>query len=335
MTGNYGGQGRGNITLFNVIATPLIIVILASILLITNLVGLIGVLVNGGEIVYEEENVNTYTSNVYKEEFGKAEGKNAKDSGVVVMFFYNEDTNIWEHTVNVGSNVRSEIKNVFSGESSPMVTYLTDNVKTDSNSADFVKAVTKMMPELANKIEEYDLTSPFTKNNDLTKMPVSKAVLTPLGKANEVLAEDGTVIMSVSQGEELSLAMIEFTNATGIPFVMTIDTSVNAFGRTIPTTDIFMVVLLVLVVALCVFSMVKKIREFNRIKNDFAGQDPLQPEGGIKVNARSPYYDEDDEDEVVVNDFESVDEEDAEEEESVSSDEADTQEDDNLNKDGE
>lgn len=331
MTGNYGGQQGGQrVTLFNVIATPVLICILASILLITNLVSLIGVLVNGGEIVYEEAAVTSYTTGAYDDQFKKVAGKNAKDSGIAIMFFYNEDINAWEHTTVIGNNVSSEIKNTFSGESSAMYKYLNDKVAAGSQDKAFVTAISGMMTELAKVIDEYDLTSPFVKNTDLSKMPKSCVVLMPKEKANEkaqpVVSEDGAVILSVEQGEELSKAMVAFTEATGVPVLMTIDTSVRAFGRTIPTTDIFMVVLLLAVVALCVFNIVKKTRDYNRIKNDFAGQDPLQPEGGIKVNARSPYYDED-EDEVAVDDFEVVDEGDEEgDEESEETEEADESE---------
>ncbi len=332
MTGNYGGQqGRGNVTLFNVIATPLLIIILTSVLLITQLVGLIGVLVNGGEIVYEEEALNSYVTDVYNKQF-KVEGKNAKDSGIAIMFFYNEDKEMVEHTVKFGSNISSKVQAAFSGESSAMNKYLTDKVNKEGRKDSLAKVLSGMMAELSKEIEEYDLTSPFVQNTELGKVPSSAAVIMPVEKKNEkaqpLTTEEGTVLMTVAEEAELSKAMVEFTKNTGIPVVMSIDTSVRAFGRAVPTSDIFMVVLLLLVFALCTVNLVKKIRDYNRIKNDFAGQEPVQ--GGIKVNARSPYYDED-EDEDVVDDFETVDEgdqsdeaeEESEEEEETEENEAD------------
>ena len=66
MTGNYNQQGRANVSLFSVIFTPIVILVLATALLVYNLIGLIGVLVNGGEIVYAEETLNNI-SIVYKQ----------------------------------------------------------------------------------------------------------------------------------------------------------------------------------------------------------------------------------------------------------------------------
>jgi len=325
MTGNYGGQqGRGNVTLFNVIATPLLIIILASVLLITNLVSLIGILVNGGEIVYEKEALNTYVTDVYDGQF-KVSGKNAKNSGIAIMFFYNEDKEIIEHTVKIGTNVSAKVQAAFSGESSAMNEYLKNKVNSADRKDSLATVLTGMVNELAKEIDGYDLTSPFVQNTELNKVPASAAIIMPVEKKGEkaqpLTTEDGTVLMSAADEAQLSKAMVEFTKTTGIPVVLTIDTSVRAFGRSVPTSDIFMVVLLLLVVALCVVNLVKKIRDYNRIKNDFAGQDPAQ-QGGIKVNARSPYYDED-EDGDAVDDFETVDESDEESDEAE--EEADTE----------
>ena len=308
MTGNYGGQqGRGNVTLFNVIATPLIIIILASVLLVTNSIGLISSLAKGGDITYAEETVTAYKNGVYDTQFKNAKGKNAKNSGIAIMFFYNDDNGTWEHTVQAGSNVSTEFSSaIFAGEGSAMVDYLSTKLTEDIKTSEkLVNALSAMMDELADEAEDYD--GKFIKKVTIEEISPSAVILMPIEGKNEkaqpVKSEDGTVLLSVADGEKLSAAMAKFTEVTGVPVVMTFDSSVRAFGRTIPTTDIFMVVLLLAVVALCVFNLVKKIRDYNRIKNDFGGQEPNQ----IKVNARSPYYDED-EDEVVVDDFEAVDE---------------------------
>lgn len=342
MTGNYGGQGgRGNVTLFNVIATPLLIIILTSVLLTVQLVGLIGALVKGGEIVYEEVALTNYVDGVYNGQFKKhngkvVEGKNAQQSGIAILFFYNEDKGIIEHTVKMGTNVSSKVQAAFSGETSAMNKYLTEKVNKEGRKDSLAKVLTGLMKELGEEIDGYDLTSPFVQKTELDKVPASAAIIMPVEKKNEkaqpLTTEDGTALMSVADEATLSKAMVEFTNKTGIPVVMSIDTSVRAFGRTIPTSDIFMVVLLMVVLALCIVNLVKKIRDFNRIKNDFAGQDPAQ--GGIKVNARSPYYDEDDDDEVVVDDFETVDESDDESEEAEENSEDEAEETEEDGEDG-
>ena len=319
MTGNYGGQRGRQISLFNVIATPLIIIILASVLLVTNSVGLISALVKGGNITYDETAVTNKKTEIYETLFKDGvKDKNAQNSGIAIMFFYNDDNSTWEYAVQHGENVNKDfVTAVFADKESTMVKYLTDSltkkVTVDGKEVvepkkgdELTAAIVGLLDKLAASVDEYDGVLSKKVNAEIS---ASTALLYPIEDAKKgeepqpVKSEKGAELLSVANGEAITAALVKFTEETGVHVSMTFDTSVRAFGRTIPTTDIFMVVLLLVVVLLCVFNLVKKIRDFKRIKNDFGGQDPSQ----IKVNARSPYYDED-EDEVVVDDFETVDE---------------------------
>ena len=277
MTGNYNQQGRGNVTLFSVIATPVIILVLAAVLLVYNLIGLIGTLVNGGNIVYEEEALNNYISTTYD---GSFKSSSAKNSGVVLMFFYNEDTNTMEYTIKAGSNVSTYATAVF-GTDSKFGAYLEKNLKMDNYKATFGDTLAAAIDQMAKEIKDLKLMSNFVYQHDISNMPKSEAIV-------KKGADD---VFSKENADKITAALGRFQAETGLYMVMSLDTAVNAFGRTVPTNDIFMVVLILLVVALCVVNIVKKVKEYNRIKNDFGTQEPTR----IRVNARSPYYDEDDE----------------------------------------
>lgn len=318
MTGNYGGQhGRGNISLFNVIATPLIIIILASVLLVTNSIGLISALVKGGNITYDETAVTNKKTEIYETLFKDGvKDKNAQGSGVAIMFFYNDDNSTWEYAVQGGDNVNKDfVTAVFTDKESTMVKYLTDSltkkVTVDGKEVvepkkgdELTATIVGLLDKLAASVDEYD---GILLKKVSAEIAASTALLYPIEDTKKgeepqpVKSEKGAELLSVANGEAITAALANFTAKTGIHVSMTFDNSVRAFGRTIPTTDIIMVVLLLAVVALCVFNLVKKIRDYNRIKNDFGGQEA----NPIKVNARSPYYDEDD-DEVVVDDFDAV-----------------------------
>lgn len=278
MTGNYGQQGRGNVSLFSVISTPIIILVLATVLLVYNLIGLIGVLVNGGEIVYEQETLDNYISSTYDGNFKKA---SAPKSGLVLMFFYNEDTDTIEYTVKAGSNVSTYASAVF-GTDSKFGEYLKKNLKMENYKATVGDTLAGAIDQMAKEINSLKLMSNFVYQHDVTNMPKAEAYVKK--GAEEAFSQD--------TAGKITAALERFYAATGIYAVVSLDTSVNAFGRTIPTTDILMVVLILLVIGLCTFNLVKKIREYNRIKNDFGGQEPTR----IRVNARSPYYDEDEDD---------------------------------------
>ena len=291
MTGNYGQQGRGNVTLFSVISTPILILVLATVLLVYNLIGLIGVLVNGGEIVYAEETLNNYINTTYDNSF---KNSSAKNSGLVLMFFYNEDTNTMEYTVKAGSNVSTYASAVF-GTDSKFGAYLEKNLKMENYKATFGDTLAAAIDQMAKDIEELKLMSNYVYEHDVSKMPVPQATV----------KKGAGDIFSNETADKISAALVRFQAETGLYMVMSLDTSVNAFGRTIPTTDIFMVVLIMFVIALCSFNLVKKVREYKRYKNDFGTQEQSR----IRVNARSPYYDEDEDDEAPATEEEAEEEE--------------------------
>ena len=272
MTRGYNQQQK--VGLLNVIMTPIIILVIATAILIYNLVSLIGVLVNGGEIVYDQTVLDEYVSKAYN---GAYETSSAKESGLAIIFFHNEDTNAVEYLVSPGSNISSYVTEIF-GTESEFGKYLNENVHKDSYKETLASDLSSAIIHMADKVAELDLISNFVKNHDLSNMPVSHLV------DNTAFALDASTVNS---------ALNTFTEATGIPVVMVVDSAEAVFGRTIPTTDILMVVLILVVIGLVTASMVKKIKAYKTMENDFG----TQSENRIHVNARSPYYDEDDEDE--------------------------------------
>ena len=314
MTGRYGQGGAPRQSLFSVIMTPLIITILATGLLIYNLIGLIGVLVNGGEIVYEEETLNAYKTDAYKENF-KFEGATGTQNGLTLMFFYNEDLDTVECTYVVGTNIQNSISNLLNSETEGIGAALERHSKVGNYKDTVVANISAAIDEIAESIEELDLINSFVKHYS------SKNIGDPAVKV-----KDESFITQKS-ADELLPHLVEFEAKTGIPVYVVIDTAVNAFGRTIPVTDILMVVLILLIITLCVVNMVKKIRAYKRVQDDFGGQEANR----IQVNARSPYYDEDDEEDEEAEDEEgeivsSVDEDEYEEDEEEDTEESETEE---------
>ena len=299
MTGPANNKGTKS-GLLNVIAMPIVLIVLATAFLIYNLVSTISVLVNGGEIVYDEEVLKNYLSTNYSESF-KGTGIEQK-SGMVIFFLYNEDTKQMEFTVKAGDNIRSDVTAIFATDSE-FGTYLKNNVKSDNYEATLSKSLSGVMTHMAAKVKALDLTSNFSKNYDSSKLT------DPSLKIKEGF---GFTV----KNDEIKASLDTFEAQTGIPVVIVLDTAVNAFGRTTPVTDILMIVLLVAVIALCTASMIKKIRTYNRLVNDFG--DAREP-NKVHVNARSPYYDEDD-DEPIEGEAKDV-SDDEDEEESKSEDE--------------
>ena len=284
MTRNYGQQGAPQQTLLSVILTPILLLALVVGVLIYNLVGLIGVLSKGGNINYDQTLVNNYLTAAEKAAF---EGVSARDNCLSICVFYDENDNSLRYDITGGTNIRSEARNYFStnGKLGALVqNYLND----EKNKGNFVGALTSSIYGVADEIVKLNLTSSFTYNRVVD--PTNRAY--PDVTLVELNSQTHETYISVAEAAYIESALVYLEEKTGIVVDLQIDTSVHAFGKNVPAMDVLMVVLLAAIAGLCTFNLVKKIRTFNRIKNDFGDQEQSR----IRVNARSPYYDEDDDD---------------------------------------
>lgn len=284
MTRNYGQQsGAQQPSLFSVILTPVILLVLVVGMLIYNLVGLIGVLVKGGNINYDEEVVNTYLDNAYKNAFDKV---TAKDSAITICFFYDKDDKSLRFETRGGDNIRPEAKALLRPDGK-LGSAIQDYLKKEENRSNFAGCISNAFYVVTDEITKLKLTDCFTYVRDYGNMPDSFVTLVELNSETKETFIEG------EKAGDITNALMYLKARTGITVNVTVDTSEHAFGRNVPMMDILMIVLLVALAGLCTFNLVKKIRAYNRIKNDFGTQEPNR----IHVNARSPYYDEDDDDE--------------------------------------
>lgn len=293
MTRNYGQQGGAQQqSLFSVILTPVILLVLVVGMLIYNLVGLIGVLVKGGNINYDEKVVNTYLDNAYNKAF---ENVTAKDSGITICFFYDKDDKSLRFETRGGDNIRPEAKALLKPDGK-LGSAIQEYLKKEENRSNFAGCLSNAFYVVTDEITKLKLTNSFTYVRDYGNMP------DPFVSLVELNSETKETFIEQDKAGDIENALMYLKSYTGITVNVTVDTSEHAFGRNVPMMDVLMVVLLLAIAGLCTFNLVKKIRTFNRIKNDFGTQEPNR----IHVNARSPYYDEDDEEEA--EEYETVDE---------------------------
>lgn len=271
MTGPANNRGNKP-TLMSVILMPIILSAVILGILIYNLVSTIIVLSNGGEVTYDEEVLNGY---VEQYAAGFKDSSYLKNT-VVVLTVYDEDTEKLSFFVRGGSNVNSEAVNMFAAFEGKVT-------GTPDYKNAFTTGLIIAMEHMSAEYVKLDLRDSFIKNFDETKMP-SPAVVVKEGFPYAIKAD------------EIGMELLAFEAETEVPVVIIADTAANIFGRSTPVMDIIILVLLAAVLALSIASLVKKIRTFKRLENDFGTQEPSH----IRVNARSPYYDEDDDEDAPV-----------------------------------
>ena len=294
MTGYGAGQGAQRGGLLSVILMPLLLIVLVLGLLIYNLVGTIGILSRGGEFVYVEETFKTHLNGVYN---AGVKDVKATDSALAIIFLYDVDKNTMSYEVKAGSNLMNEVTDLF-GVDKDFGKLLNDNkvVSRTDYSKTFAEDLGKVMNKMATKINELNLNNVFVRKYESdTTFP------------DAMLRTDEKVSMSLDNSDALKSALAEFTAETGVPVIVSVGTYEGLFGRTIPWTGILFDVLLLAVAAYLIFNLIKKIRAYKRIEADFATQPQVQQP------VRSPYYDDEEDEEESDEEYEYEDEEEVDE----------------------
>lgn len=171
-------------------------------------------IVNG--IVYDEATMQDYANVKYQKYFGSS---SAVEDNILLVMLTNEACDGYYTIAWVGDNVADEINTMF-GEYTEYGDELYNNIdeyfaySLDSDLADVVKAMTQ-------HIEALGLSSSFNFESDRSNLADSKFVnMTTMDLTPEIV----------------NTALEEFTDKTGIPMVIVVDSAEKVFGVT-TTTD--------------------------------------------------------------------------------------------------
>ena len=111
-----------------------------------------------------------------------------------------------------------------------------------------------VMDSMATKIEQLHLDSSFKSQKKPTDTSVESHMINYTN-------------LSLTQ-ETVDDALIEFTNETGIPAVIVVDTMENVFGKSIPMSDIFTVVVLLGLAVVAIVIIIKTVKKNKENDND-------------------------------------------------------------------
>ena len=86
--------------------------------------------------------------------------------------------------------------------------------------------------------------------------------------------------------KSVNSALGRFTEETGLPVIVLVDTAENVFGKTMPVANIIVSIITLAVIVGCVWFIIAKIRRKNQIERDMSS-------GRIRVNSTSNYRNND------------------------------------------
>lgn len=255
----FGGGLLGG--LLGIILLPIIAIFLSVILLIVNLYTTISVIAQGGQIVYDENTFQTYALEQYNK-YVKA--GDAHEDYLFVTFLTYEDNYEFNYLGLVGTNVKSKIIKMM-GNNNTELGYAINSSMPQNYANSFDSGIVLAMDTLADYVA-YALhgESPFNEESGEEHMTSKMINYSPLNMDEK----------------SVNSALNRFTDKTGIPVVVLVDTAENVFGKTMPVANIVISVITLAVIVGCVLYIVLKIKRKRTMERDLSS-------GRIRVNTTS------------------------------------------------
>lgn len=240
----YGGGGGGCLGSFmSMIVLSVVLILIAGTLIIGYIGTAFSNIFSDGGIKYDEAKFQSYANEQYKAEFGSYR---CYEDNILIVIATNSDADGYYAIGWVGDNVRYEINQMFGDETTMLGRAIGESVNgeyyaysLDSNLAMAVNKMTNAISALGfdssfkTELDHSGAARPHVKN--LTKLDITE--------------------------ETVNAALDEFTEKTGIPIVIVIDTESNIFGRTVTLRDHIMFSIAIGIMALAVYLIIRAVRK--------------------------------------------------------------------------
>ncbi len=208
----------------------------------------IGNVASGGEVVYNEAEFQEFADDKYYEIFGSYEGY---EDNILIYFLTDEEMTGYYCIAWAGYNLDDRIYNMFGDERTDFGKIITKNINSEYFKFSFDKNLEVAINELNAKICSFGLDSSFKEPTGDIPRAASKIHNTTSIQMNE---------------EMVNSALSDFTEATGIPIAVSVDSMEEVLGKTIRGEDIFIVIIAVGLIIAAVVITVVNIRARRKMK---------------------------------------------------------------------
>ena len=237
----YGGGCLGG--LLGMVFLPIIVCILAVVFLISSVISAFSIAAQGGIVTYNESVFQDYTNDAYNSTYGQYAGF---EDNILIVFTTDEKNENYYCIGWVGDHVVREINYMFGNEQTAFGRAITSSVNEqnykyslDSNLADAVMS-------LADEIDRMNVAAAHTckENQDAPSRLINRSELD----------------LSVSEVEE---ALNYFRDKTNIPISIVVDEEEDVFGKRMPIGVILTIIISIVIIAICAFSIFKAFKYRN------------------------------------------------------------------------
>ena len=243
----YGGGCLGG--LVGAILYPIVMIIFSAVFLFAFIGSSFGNVANGGQVVYNEAVMQEYADTQYASAFGNS---SAYEDNILLVFLTNEESDGYYTIAWVGDNIKGEINNLFGDETTAYGVAVRGNVNSEYYAYSLDTNLTAVVESMTAHVTRLDLESSFRTVSDRSALAESKFI------------NYTALPMSVTT---VDIAIDEFTEKTGIPLVLVVDSMETVFGKTVSGTDWVGVIVPLIFIAIAIFLVVKAFKERNNKGN--------------------------------------------------------------------
>ena len=224
---------------------PIIMMVLAVILLFASISSGIGSLARGGEVRYNEEQFQDYADQEYAKAF--ASDNRTYEDNILLVVLTTENFDEYYYIAWVGDNIRTDINNLFGNQYTAFGRAMNQSIAAnykyslDSNLAQVVETMRTQIDHLGG---DSSFKRPSSGSHADSKL---------VNYTDIPLTED-----------TVNAELQKFTEETGIPIVVTVNTAENVFTKTLDASAIFV---LILGVILLIAAIVMFVRYYRRKNN--------------------------------------------------------------------
>ena len=245
----YYGYGGGGCLggLLGVLLLPIVLILMVSVMLISIVGSAVSNVANGGSVYYDETVLQQYADDQYAAEFFSYSNY---ENNLLIVFLANEEADGYYAIAWVGDNIHNEINYMFGDETTTFGRVMQGSINREYYAYSLDSNLANVMDQMGNRIDALGLESSFRTQKESANPPSSHL----------------TNHSSLSLTEEtVNDSLKAFTEKTGIPAVIVVDTMENVFGKTIPVGDIITVIVLLAILGVAIYLIVRTLK--NR-KND-------------------------------------------------------------------
>ena len=251
--GWFYGPGGGCLGgFFSMLLAPIMILLLLLFALPSFIGDTVTTITKGGTVEYNEKVMQDYADHQYAIEFGSS---TAYEDNLLIVVTVNEEYTGYDFIAWVGDHVRVDINEMFGGNYSTFGRTMNSTI----NQTYFEYSLDSNLASVMDKMEGYIDTVTPEGMSSFTCQENHAQVESHLTNKAGMNLTDATV----------NDALRRFTDSTGIPVVIVVDTQENVFGRSIPTNYLFRALILVGLAVLCIWLLVRFVKTIrNRKENE-------------------------------------------------------------------